>query len=231
MFDALLYPYQTPAFTSFSITGQSTTIEVGTSISGSKTFTWSTSNFGNINTNTILIKDQTANVILVSASANDGTETITLPSTIVYNVPSSNTWSITATNSKSSNFSTTFSVSWVWNLYYGTSANTILTATQIQALLNSLLTGSASRTYSYAAGGYKYLSFPTTFTSPASFKDASNNLNVAMSDTSDDASYSNVANGINYALVSVTNVNGQTVSYRVYRTKNILGGTINIIVA
>ena len=49
-----------------------------------------------------------------------------------------------------------------------------------------------------------------------------------MADSSDNAAFSNVQNGWSYALVSVTNANGATTNYRVYRTKNILGGSINI---
>src|SRR5690606_13974176 len=43
--------YINPVFNSFSISGQSTTIEVGTTLSGSRTFTWSiTQNSGTVPT-------------------------------------------------------------------------------------------------------------------------------------------------------------------------------------
>lgn len=230
MWDSLLYPYQAPAFTAFSISGQSTTVEVGTTISGTKTFTWSTSNSSNVQANSITIRDVTNATNLATGLANDGSEALSV-GTVQKTSATSHQWSITGTNTQSGNFSASFTVSWVWRLYYGTSTNTTLTEPQIEALANSLLTSTAARTYSYPGGGYKYLAFPTTFTAPSSFKDASNNLNVAMADSSDAASYSNTANGLSFAIVSVTNSLGQTVNYRVYRTKNILGGSINIVVA
>jgi hypothetical protein len=227
MWDLLLYPYQSPAFTTFSISGQATTVEVGTSITGTQTFLWSTSNSSNVSANTIIIRDVTASTTLVSGSANDGTEPINI-GTVQKTSQTSNQWSIQGTNTNSVNFSSTFTVNWNWKLFYGTSTNTVLTATQIQALANNLLTTTAARTYALASGGYKFWAWPNSFASPSVFKDTSTNLGVAMADSSDDASFSNVANGFNYALVSVTNSLSQTTSYRVYRTKNVLGGSISV---
>jgi hypothetical protein len=52
-----------------------------------------------------------------------------------------------------------------------------------------------------------------------------------MATVADDPAYSNVdGGGTSYALVSVTNVNGVTTNYRVYRTANSLGGAITLIV-
>jgi hypothetical protein len=50
--------YQNPTFSSFSFP-QSTPIEVGTIISGNKTFTWATTNTGNVSANSISILDIT----------------------------------------------------------------------------------------------------------------------------------------------------------------------------
>lgn len=232
MWDALLYPYQYPAFSVFAISGQATTVEVGTTISGSKTFTWSTSNSSNVQVNSVIVKDNTNNVTLASGLANDGTESISLPTSIQKTTQSSHQWGIEATNTNSSTFSTVFTVSWLWKLYYGTSTNATLNESDIEGLINSTLTSSYSGTFSYAGGGYKYFCFPTSFGSPSSFKDAATNLNVAMATNLDDAVFfANSANGLYYGLVSVTNVNGSTTNYRVYRSKNILGGSISIIVA
>ena len=57
MWNRLLYPYQFPVFTSFSITGQAAILEVGDTSLANPTFTWSTSNSSNITANTISIKD------------------------------------------------------------------------------------------------------------------------------------------------------------------------------
>jgi hypothetical protein len=231
MWDRLLYPYQSPAFSSFSISGQATSVEVGTTISGTKTFIWGTTNSANVSANTILIFDVTNNVTLASGSANDGTESIALPTAIQKTSQASHQWRVRGTNTLTINFSATFTVSWFWQRYYGPSTNTTLTEAQIEALSDSGLASGFNGTFSYAGGGYKFFCFPTSFGSPVSFKDAATNLNVAMASIVDDAFFSNTANSLSYGLVSVTNVFSQTTNYRVYRSKNILGGAISIIVA
>ena len=98
-------------------------------------------------------------------------------------------------------------------------------------MASSLLTSSETDTYSFAAGDYKYFAWPDSFGSPTAstgFKDTSTNLAVAMADSTDNAFFSNEQNGWYYGTVSVTNTYGQTTTYRVYRTKNVLGGSINI---
>jgi hypothetical protein len=228
MWDALLYPYQSPTFASFSISGQSTPIEVGTTISGTKTFAWSTTNSSNVQTNTVNINDVTNSVVLLTSSANDGSEVITLPSSITKTVPSSHQWQISAVNTNIITFNRTFTVNWYWKIYYGTSSNVTLTESDIESLANSGLVNTYAGSFVYVSGGYKYFCIPDSFGSPNSFKDDATNLTVAMATNSDDVFYSNIANGIYYGLVSVTNVNGNTTNYRVYRTKNILGGSITI---
>jgi len=66
MFDGLFYPYQTPTLGSFAITGQVGLVEVGTNLSGSKTFTWSKTNNSNIKPNIGLIRDTGDNSVVES---------------------------------------------------------------------------------------------------------------------------------------------------------------------
>lgn len=69
--------YVASVFASFSVSGQSTTIEVGTTLSGSKTFTWSvTLNSGTVPT--ITIYDGTAASNLLTDTTNDGSEAVTI---------------------------------------------------------------------------------------------------------------------------------------------------------
>lgn len=69
----IAFEYIFPVFTSFSITGQATTIEVGTTLSGAKTFTWGiTANSGIIST--IDIYNNTAAATLLAGTPNDGTQ-------------------------------------------------------------------------------------------------------------------------------------------------------------
>jgi len=70
-----LNKYKNPAFTSFSISGQAVTVEVGATISGSKTFTWGINeNSGDVDF--IDIFDVTAGTILLNDTANDGSQAV-----------------------------------------------------------------------------------------------------------------------------------------------------------
>lgn len=74
---SIVSPYVNPVFTAFSVSGQATTIEVGTTLSGSKTFTWSiTQNSGVVST--IDIRDVTASTTLLAGTPNDGTQAATV---------------------------------------------------------------------------------------------------------------------------------------------------------
>jgi hypothetical protein len=237
MWDMLLYPYQAPSFSSFGISGVSSTLEIGDAIAaGAKTLTWGTSNSGNVQANSIIITDVTANSVLATGSANDGTEDITLATEIKRSNPGdSYSWKIDGTNSKGSPMSSrTFTVTWRAKKFYGTSASASLDSAGVSALTAMAGATSLGGTYSMAAGGYKYFAWPDSFGSPTAvtgFKDAATNLAVSMASSSDDAAFSQTQNGWNYALVSVTNSFGASLNYRVYRTKNVLGGSINIAVS
>lgn len=226
--DMLLHPYQIPAFSSFSISGAANQ-EVGQVFSGSKTFSWGTTNSGNVQANSITIKDTTNSVTLATGLANTGSTVISI--SVTKSTPASNVWTIQAQNTLGTNFSTTTTINWYYRLYYGLSSSVTLNAAAILALTGNTLTSTRAATYSFGAGNYKYFAWPDSFGGATSFKDTSTNLNVAMADNTDNAAYSNLQNGFYYALVSVTNAYSITTNYRVYRSKNILGGSINIIVA
>lgn len=226
MFDFLLYPFQTPTFSAFAIDGQSNIVEVGTSISGTKTFTWSTTNSSNVASNTIEVVDTTNVSTLGSSLANDGSESLALGATIQKTTPASHVWTITGTDSQTEDFSTTLTINWRWRMYFGTSSSTSLTEVQIEALVGSALTTEIADSWTLAAEDYKYFCVPDSFAAINTITDDLTGLNVAMADSSD--GYTNSENGFAYQTVSVTNSNGQTIDYRVYRTKNTLGSSINI---
>ncbi len=219
----------TPAFTAFAISGQATSIEVGTTIAaGSKTFTWATSNSTSVLANSIGIVDTTRSLTLATGLANDGTEPITI--TALTNIlPASNVWTITGQNTSMGTFSRTFTVVWLWRVYAGTSVNPTLTANQIKALTDfSGLQASFAGTYPLSAGGYKYFCYPDSMGNAANFIDPNTGFQFSMATVADDPAYSNTANGWSYALVSVTNVNSIATNYRVYRSQYVLGGSITM---
>lgn len=76
LLDALV-AYINPLFTSLSVTGQANVVEIGTTLSGSKTITWAiTNNSGTVLT--IDIYDNTAAAVLVANTANDGSQAVTV---------------------------------------------------------------------------------------------------------------------------------------------------------
>jgi hypothetical protein len=104
--------YINPTFNSFSISGQPTTVEVGTTLSGSKTFNWSiTQNSGIITT--LDIYDNTSSSNLLLNTSNDGTENLAITSIQLNANGSVQSWKGVAHNTRpngvlnSSNFSVT----------------------------------------------------------------------------------------------------------------------------
>jgi len=210
MWDALLYPYQAPAFTSFIISGQSTTIEVGASVPANPTFTWTETNIGNVVVDTTVIKN---NGVTLANNVSNTSPYVAIDSAVTKTSATSNNWTIDQTNTHSQVFSRTFTVNWRWKVYYGESTNTPLNENQIEALrANSLQAGFAA-TYAYQTTGYKYICYPSLMGSATSFKDTGTNLDVPF-----EAPYT----------VSVTNAYGVTTNYNVHRSTNIIGSAINI---
>jgi len=141
----ILVSYLQPAFTSFGISGQAGTIEVGTTLSGDKAFQWSTSNSGNVEPNSITIRDQTASVDLATGLANDGSETIDIGS-IAFNTPTSRVWRIIGTNTDTppANFLTDFTVLSRYLLFYGPAASIPNNSAGVRALPNNRFTNAGN---------------------------------------------------------------------------------------
>ncbi len=231
VFDELFFPFLKPVFSSFKINSQSTLLEVGnTVVSGSKTFSWGTTNSSFVSPNTITIKDVTGGNVIISTPTsgmtNDGSEIISIGS-VTKTTPAQHRWQIRAVRTNASAFARNFNVNWRWRVYYGTSALTGLTSAQITGLTSSQLdTTIINDDWSYVAGDYKYLCIPSTFSSPSLFKDESTNLSVAMA--SDPEGYTEGSGTYKYITVNVMNQYGVSQDYRVYRTRNSLGGSIDI---
>ncbi len=213
MWDMLLYKYLTPAFSSFSISGISSPLEVGEEVPSSKTFTWATSNSGNITPNTITLSDVTGGTTLASGLSHSGSHTI-VGDAVVKTVATNNVWRISANQLEGAPISRNHTVNWQWRIYYGESVSGILNEAGIKSLRVSNLSGSIAGNYSFQSGGYKYICCSSDFTI-SSMKDQATGFNVPY-----EPMY----------LVDVTNAFGIAKSYRVYRTTNIIGGAITIIV-
>ena len=215
MWTQLLYPYQEPAFSAFSFT-VTTPKEVGYTISsGNYTFSWSTTNSSNISTNSIGIRDVTNSELLAYDLANTGSSSVSLSASIQKLAVSSHVWSISAKNTNDSTFSRNYTINWYFNVYYGESASPALTTSNdVTGLRVSTVKSNSPGTYVFLANNFKYIAYPSSYTTLTTFVDSSTLLNVAMEP---------------YTVVSVTNGYGVTTNYNVHRTTNKLGGSINII--
>lgn len=130
-----------PSFTAFAVDGQgSRTVEAGTFIAGSsKTFTWATSNPGNVTPNSITIQNLSTGQTLASGEANDGSAVADV-SNYTANLGTTRIYQIAATNTNSGTFSALITITPAPRLYYGPSAAPVTTRTAALALGNSVLT-------------------------------------------------------------------------------------------
>lgn len=127
--------YLLPAFNAFAITGQATTIEVGTTIAaGNKTFTWGTTNSGNVQPNSLVIRDMTAAVDLATGLANDGSEVINLGAVTLSSGGATRQYRITGTNTQAGTFQLTFTITAQYRQFYGPVASAPANSADVRAL-------------------------------------------------------------------------------------------------
>jgi len=215
MWDLLLYPYQLPSFSAFNISAV-TYKEVGDSIAGAITFTWTTVNGANVVTNSLVINDVTGSATLATSVADSGSKGVTLAAPIVKTTATYNRFRLSGTDTEANTFTRNLDVNWYWRVYYGEEGATSLNEAAIKLLRVSGLQAGFAGTYVFTTGGYKYFCWPKALGAATSFKDSSTSLDVDMQAPVD---------------VSVTNTYGVATDYYVYRTTYVLGAAISIVVA
>lgn len=130
--------YLAPVFSAFSVTGQATTVEVGTTLSGSKTFTWTiTLNSGTVAT--IDIYDNTAAATLLAGTANDGSQAQTITTIQLNANGSTQSWKgIGHDTGGSGDFnSANFVVTSRFFRFFGPAAASVTNSAQVRALSSS----------------------------------------------------------------------------------------------
>lgn len=233
----ILVPFIVPTFASF-YNNISNPQEVGTTLSGNKTFYYSFNAAYDVLDNSISIKDLTTSTVLASGlSIAQGTGTSIGIGTITNNAVATHVWQANALDLQSNPVTpVNFTIVWYWRTWYGNNTLQTLTASDIQntsTIQSSFLNSTFKTTYNTAAGGYKWFIWDDSLGSPTAvtgFKDASTGLQISMADSSDNAFFAYTQNGWSYGLVSVTQ-NGVTSNKRCYRTKNQLGGALQAIVS
>lgn len=200
--DKVLYPYQSPAFTSFYLNGVATTYELGDTMEGGNiTFVWATSNSANV-------KVDTVNCNGVTGLANNGSSVQMLTS-VTKNTVSTEVYTISAINTKDVVFSRNAVLSWSLTRHWGVSASEELDDAAILALSKEFASSrTKSVTYDCTGGKYFYFAYPT------SFGDLNNTKvnNLAWND---------------WVLVKrdVVNSFGVTIPFNIYRCYNLLNGS------
>lgn len=171
--EEILVPYLLPTFSSFSISGQATIIEVGTALSGSKTFIWSTTNSGNVETDSIDIRDVTGAVLIASGLTNDNSESVDI-GTITNTSPITQSWRGEGENTEAGTFqSSNFTVTSIYPYFWGIESSGgaepgANRPTANQALITggskvvSSSTGTITVTFSSTSDDYIWFAIPST---------------------------------------------------------------------
>lgn len=203
--------YVGPKFNSFSVQGQSTTVEVGTTLAGTKTFLWSLSqNSGEISG--VNVEDLTVGGDIGTGLPNTGNAPLAINSITFSDTSVTQSWKAIGINTTGANAtSPTFTVNALFKRFYGTTANGDLATLDIATLQNSELSATRLQTRTFNGGG-KYMSFAY----PASHGLATFNVN----------GLANTA--FSYVIKPFTNTLGITEDYIVYRTNTVQNGTLTI---
>jgi hypothetical protein len=220
MWDALLYPYQYPAFTSFNRTNMNSVYELGeTFLGGNQTFTWSTSNSANVSANTISIVENHTATTLLTGGANDGTEVLSASTYVRTTAGTTLMYTISAIDTQSNPLSATISKNWRGRWYYGTDAATSLTTTIITGgtFTTQLTTGVVNNyvTWSPTGAQYGYLVIPNYLAQPSDLRDS-----VA-------GCFGTNIPYISQGTITFNNAYGVSQTYNIYRTVNAFNSPVN----
>jgi hypothetical protein len=224
--DRMMYPYQLPTFSSFSIQAIPNPLEVGDAIPASVTFLWATTNPANIQPNSLSLIDVTSgNIVLAAGLANDGSEAVIMGAPISYSGQASHVFRIIGINTQANPFQRDATYNWRHRSYYGNNVATTVVEADIEAMATNFPVTGIAGTYVFPAGGYKYICVPDALGGQINTILDGGGFAVPMAGVPQ--GYTNIdGGGFGYQLVSVTNAFAVVMNYRVYRTLNSLGGAL-----
>ena len=245
----IFYPYQNPAFTSFNIPGQSTIVEVGTTISSPQDFAWTFNAYaGNVEPLSLSINDTTnpinpgaVNPLISNASTSSPANNVPIGNPIKYTEQAFHRWrasALTTTDNPAGQQtinSSNFTINWYYKAFYGYSASTSLTAGAIVALQYEIgpaanggtVTWNLLNDYPSANNVYWYVAFPDSWNNIGSWKTGGS----AGTPVETNPASANLDDIYRYDLVTGVPVNGglgNPITYRVYRTRFLQNASNNI---
>jgi len=207
MFTKILYPFQYPKFTSFSVS-DGPILELGQTLHSARTATFECSNESNIIANSINISNDVSNKNVTDSPMlminNEIRKTLWNDNT--------HTFTINGTDTEGNDFHKTYTIKWYMNYFYCSSSLDTLTESDINSICIKVLSNKFNRTYNFNTTGYKYFIYPSDWPTMTTFKDTSTNLDVPM---------------IEMTTINITSQD-LTKSYNVHRTSNIMNGNIKI---
>lgn len=205
--------YINPSFTSFSITGQAQTVEIGTTVSGNKTFTWGI-NVGSGIVTLLDIYDNTSGSTLLANTANDGSQIINLGATNFTAQGQTKSFKGIGHNSQNSTDfnSSNFVITGSYLEFYGPISVAANNSATVRALpLNRFVTSGTS--FSFATGTVEkifQIALPATKTLTSVF-DATSGFFIPVGAG---------AGNWNLSTFNVLDAAGVNVSYNVYTLSN-----------
>lgn len=232
LWDSLLYPYQQPSFNVVSVSptaggGAYSVVEVGVTLAAEVDFNWTVNNAGSFQTNSVSLYDVTGSTTIVTGLATSGSPySYTYGSPIRKTSKTTHTWRWQALNTQSLSFNKTYTVNWYYPVFSGRSSSVTLNSSDILGLATRTAKNSSGGSYTFSAvspGSYVYICIPDSYDISSM---TVNGLPLATEDTSP---YTNSGpGGLRYATVGSVNINGVPTTYRVYRSKYTLAGSITV---
>lgn len=151
--------YINPAFSAFSISGQSTTVEVGTTLSGSKTFTWTlAANSGVVST--IDLYNNTTSSTLLAGTPNDGSQAQTITTVQLNSNGATQSWKGIGNNTSPTGTvnSSNFVVTGRYYRFWGTAVSNPASSSDVRSLSSSAFhTGASSFTLATGTTAIKFV--------------------------------------------------------------------------
>lgn len=249
----IFYPYQNPAFETFKIVGQATNVEVGSTVTGGdKPFQWTWNEYSsNIEDNTLSINDitnppNTNNPIIENASTDPAPATLlaNIGSDIIKTQETFHRWrasALTTTDNPAGQQtipSDAFTIRWHYKWYYGASENETLTPAEITTLLAGVLGSTRSANVMIDARGngsigqYWYLAYPNNWGNLNNWRSGGNDVSTGPIGAPYNLDQGGTDGFRFYAEVTGVPVpNSPSVTYRVYRTKQLQNGNIPVLIS
>lgn len=209
MLDRLLIQYKEPEITKFNI--QRDTYQLGETMTSPIILSWTVSNSINLKNGKIMFKFGNNVITPVKDITYDDNAVFDVEPQVLYQQGNKGiTMSITDDNGVK--LSKTTEVKWVNTIYFGSSMDEEITPKNINTLA-TVNGNSVSGTFNFPAGGYKFVLIPAIWKDPTVFSDPNNGLPVYIDKMSN---------------ISITNKFGVEQEYKVFRTHNLLNGSISI---